>query len=100
MELAGVVDLHVHSAPDLRPRSIDDLAVAREARRHRLAGVLLKNHFAPTADRAAVVRLAVPGAPVYGGVVLNDTVGGLNEAAVVAAAGAGGRAVWLSTTSA
>lgn len=100
MNLSGVVDLHLHSAPDVRRRSIDDLTVAREAVSRGLAGVLLKNHHSPTAARAAVARLAVPGAPIYGGVVLNDFVGGLNPHAVDAAAWLGGRAVWLPTFSA
>jgi hypothetical protein len=100
MDLAGVVDLHVHSAPDLRPRSIDDLTVARRALAAGLGGVLLKNHFFPTTDRAALLRLAVPDAPVHGGIVLNDSVGGLNVAAVETAARGGARAVWLPTLSA
>ncbi|HET7768881.1 MAG TPA: DUF6282 family protein [Chloroflexota bacterium] len=100
MDLAGVVDLHLHTAPDVRQRSLDDLEAARAALAHRMGGVLLKNHHAPTAARAAVARLAVRGAPVYGGVVLNEFVGGLNPAAVAASVQMGGRAVWLPTFSA
>jgi len=100
MDLAGVVDLHLHTGPDVRPRSLDDLEAARAALRHKLGGVLFKNHHAPSAARAAVAQLAVPGAPVYGGVVLNDFVGGLNPSAVEASAALGGRAVWLPTFSA
>ncbi|MSQ43519.1 MAG: hypothetical protein EXR45_04850 [Chloroflexi bacterium] len=97
MNLRGVVDLHLHSAPDVRPRSIDDLTAARAALANGMRGVVLKNHLAPTADRAAVARLAVPGAPVFGGIVLNPSVGGLNPDAVEACARAGGRVVWLPT---
>jgi hypothetical protein len=97
MNLSGVIDLHLHTAPDVRPRSLDDLTAARAALSHGMAGVLLKNHHAPTAARAAVARLHAPGAPVYGGVVLNTYVGGLNPDAVHAAAALGGRAVWLPT---
>lgn len=100
MELEGVVDLHLHTAPDVRQRSVDDLGVARAAVERRMAGVLLKNHLLPTADRAALARLHLPGAPIYGGVVLNASVGGLNPQAVEAAAAFGGRAVWLPTYSA
>ena len=95
--LRGVIDIHLHTAPDVRPRSIDDLAAARSAVAHGLGGVVLKNHDAPTADRATVARLAVPGAPVFGGVVLNEGVGGLNPDAVLACAQAGGRIAWLPT---
>jgi hypothetical protein len=95
--LRGVIDIHLHSAPDVRPRSIDDLTAARAAVAQGMAGVVLKNHHAPTADRATIARLAVPGAPVFGGVVLNEGVGGLNPDAVEACAQAGGRIVWLPT---
>jgi len=100
MDLSGVVDLHLHTGPDVRSRSIDDLSAARAALAQRMGGVLFKNHHTPTAARAGVARLAVPGAPVYGGVVLNAYVGGLNPAAVESAALLGGRAVWLPTFSA
>jgi len=100
MNLSGVIDLHLHTGPDVRARSIDDLSAAREALAQRMGGVLFKNHHAPTAARAGVARLAVPGAPVFGGVVLNAYVGGLNPAAVESAAQMGGRAVWLPTFSA
>src|SRR5687768_7459036 len=100
MDLTGVVDLHLHTAPDVRQRSLDDLEAARAAVTRRLGGVLLKNHHTPTAARAAVARLVVPCAPVYGGVVLNEFVGGLNPAAVEAGVQLGARAVWLPTFSA
>ena len=100
MDLAGVVDLHLHTGPDVRERSLDDLTAARAARERSMGGVLLKNHHSPTAARASVARLAVPGAPVFGGVVLNEFVGGLNPAAVEASVQMGGRAVWLPTFSA
>jgi pyruvate formate lyase activating enzyme len=32
VDLTGLVDMHVHSGPDVRPRKLDDLAVAREAK--------------------------------------------------------------------
>ncbi|HEV2121750.1 MAG TPA: DUF6282 family protein [Chloroflexota bacterium] len=97
MNLSGIVDLHLHSAPDVRARSLDDLTAAKAARQHGMAGVLLKNHHAPTAARAALAQLHAPGAPIYGGVVLNTYVGGLNPDAVHAMAALGGRAVWLPT---
>ena len=35
--LAGSIDIHVHSLPDDRPRSIDAIDVARQARTRRSA---------------------------------------------------------------
>lgn len=95
----GAVDYHVHVAPDFAPRRITDLAVARRCLEVGLAGVGLKSHYAPTAERAAVVREAVPGAVVLGAITLNRSVGGLNPLAVEVAARLGARLVWFPTVS-
>ena len=99
-QLQGVVDLHVHSYPDRIPRSIDSIEVARLAKRHGLRALLFKNHFTQTASTAYLVRQAVPGIEVYGGVVLNSAVGGINPAAVESMARLAppfGRVVWMPT---
>src|SRR5206468_4944402 len=93
-------DLHVHVEPDLAPRRIDDLALARRFAELGLAGFVLKSHYAPTAERAAVVRAAVPGVDALGAIALNAGVGGLNAQAVEIAARSGARIVWLPTVDA
>ena len=50
--LEGAIDTHVHSAPDVIERKLDDLQVARQARERGMAAVVLKNHFLPTPLRA------------------------------------------------
>ena len=50
ISLAGVIDFHVHSAPDSRPRSVSDHEVARMAANADMRGIVLKNHFTMTAD--------------------------------------------------
>src|SRR5919204_503348 len=57
----GGFDLHVHIAPDVIERRIDDVALARRFEEVGLAGFVLKSHYVPTAERAAVVRGVVPG---------------------------------------
>src|SRR5260370_8998016 len=79
---AGAIDIHVHSDPDAFNRSLDDFEVARIAARKGMRGIVLKNHVAPTADRAALVSRAVPGLDILGGIALNRAVGGANPAAV------------------
>jgi hypothetical protein len=99
-QLQGIVDLHVHSDPDSMPRSIDALEAARQARQEGMRALLLKNHFAPTAQLAYIVSRAVDGIALYGGVVLNRPVGGINPAAVEQLArfkGGQGRVVWMPT---
>jgi hypothetical protein len=93
----GAYDLHVHVEPDLAERRIDDLGLARRFAELGLAGFVLKSHYAPTAERAAVVRGAVPGVRALGAITLNAGVGGLNAQAVEIAARGGARIVWLPT---
>lgn len=98
--LAGVIDIHVHSAPDSVPRSIDAIDLARMAKSRGMRALVLKNHYEPTASLAYVVRKVVPGIEVFGGIDLNLTVGGMNPAAVehmASITGGYGRVVWMST---
>src|SRR5262245_2446949 len=98
--LQGTIDIHVHSAPDNVPRSIDGLEVAKLARARGMRGVVLKNHYEPTATLAFFARKEAPGLEAFGGIDLNLTVGGMNPAAVehmTEMTGGWGRFVWMST---
>src|SRR5215216_2160202 len=70
----GTTDIHVHSDPDNRPRSIDAIDVAKLARSRGMRAIVLKNHYDPTAALAYIVRKEVPGVEVFGGIDLNLTV--------------------------
>ena len=96
----GAFDPHVHVAPDFAPRRITDLELAGRCLELGLAGFALKSHYTATAERAAVVRAAVPGVRALGTITLNHAVGGLNASAVEVAARQGARIVWLPTVSA
>jgi Family of unknown function (DUF6282) len=96
----GAFDLHVHVGPDVIPRRIDDVSLARRFRELGLAGFALKSHYVPTAERASVVRAAVPDVAAIGAIALNQAVGGLNPLAVEIAAREGARIVWLPTVDA
>ena len=98
--LGGVIDIHVHSAPDSVPRSIDAIDLARLAKARGMRGLVLKNHYESTAALAYVVRKEVPGIEIFGGIDLNRSVGGVNPAAVermVLMQGGWGRVVWMPT---
>jgi Family of unknown function (DUF6282) len=98
--LDGAIDVHVHSLPDDRPRSIDALDVAKLARERKLRAIVLKNHYDSTAGLAFLVRKVVPDIEVFGGIALNLPVGGINVAAVehmAALSGGWGRIVWMPT---
>ena len=98
--LAGAIDIHVHSAPDNTPRSVDAIEAARLARAAGMRAIVLKNHYDPTGGLADLVRKEVPGIDVFGGIDLNLTVGGMNPVAVehmTQVSGGWGRLVWMST---
>lgn len=97
---AGVIDMHVHPDPDVFGRSLTDIELATVARRKGMRGLVLKNHVVTTADRAALAMQQVPGIEIWGGIVLNSSVGGVNPAAVEwmhRMSGGRGKIVWLPT---
>jgi len=98
--LEGAIDFHAHAAPDGTPRKIDVLELARMAKAAGMRAIVIKNHYEPTASIAYVVRKAVPGIEVFGGISLDLTVGGVNPAAVewmTKVEGGYGKVVWLPT---
>ena len=99
-DLAGVIDIHVHSDPDSLPRSIDAIDLAKLAKQRGMRGLVLKNHYESTAALAYVVRKEVPGIEIFGGIDLNRSVGGINPAAIermVLMKGGWGKVVWMPT---
>jgi hypothetical protein len=78
-------------------RIVDDVTLARRFVALGMDGFILKSHYTATAERAGVVRAAVPEINALGAIVLNRAVGGLNALAVEVAAREGVRTVWLPT---
>jgi hypothetical protein len=95
--VAGAYDTHVHVSPDVVPRIIDDVSLARRFKEVGMAGFVLKSHYVQTGERAAVVRAAVPGIDAIGALALNAPVGGMNAVAVEIAGRSGARVVWFPT---
>ena len=103
--LSGAIDMHVHAFPDPEiDTGWDQINVARRATDAGMGGVVFKAHTFPTAMTAPLVQQAVdeyarsigkPPATVYGGIVLNNYVGGLNPASVEMAIKLGAKVVWL-----
>ncbi len=98
--LRGAYDTHMHISPDVVERRIDDISLAREFERLGMDGFVLKSHYGSTAERASVVRAAVPGVSVLGALSLNRAVGGINPLAVEVAAREGARTIWMPTVDA
>ena len=98
--IAGLMDTHVHTAPDVFGRALDDEEACILYRDRGLEALVLKNHVLPTADRAWFARKHVTGLKIFGGVVLNSPVGGINPDAVNwmwRMQGGFGRVVWFPT---
>lgn len=95
--LRGVVDMHVHTAGDVFPRLLDDVEAASMARDKGMRAIVLKGHVTGTADRAYVARQQVPGIEIFGALVLNSPVGGLNPEAVATAIRMGAKVIWGPT---
>lgn len=98
--IRGGYDLHVHVAPDVIGRRIDDIDLAHEFLKAGLKGFILKSHYTQTGERAKVVTKAVPGIQAFGAITLNHSVGGINPLAVEIAGRSGCKLVWMPTVDA
>jgi hypothetical protein len=105
--LAGVIDIHAHVAPETSmmnfKRAFDAIEAAQIARIYGMRGIVLKEHYTETGSWAYLVSQMVPGVEVFGGIVLNKAVGGINPTAVEAMAlerGKRGRVVYMPTVDA
>lgn len=95
--IRGGYDLHVHSAPDVLPRRMDDLEMAQRIIDSGMAGYAIKSHYFCTSERAQLVNKLYPGCHAVGTITLNQSVGGINPAAVEMAGRSGAKLVWFPT---
>lgn len=73
--LKGVSDIHVHAAPDVKARAIDELSFAREAQKAGYRSVMFKSNEWSCHDRVYLIRQALPGFACFGGLCMNRTHG-------------------------
>ena len=52
--LEGSIDVHIHSAPDIFPRIMNDVDLALSAKQEGMRAILIKSHVVITADRAEI----------------------------------------------
>jgi hypothetical protein len=98
--LEGAIEMHVHAAPDVSSRSVNDFELAKKAKELGMRAVVTKNHEFITNDRAYLVRQVIPGIEVFGGITLNESVGGISPYSVdlmLKFTGGCGKIVWLPT---
>lgn len=98
--IRGAYDMHIHSEPDVLPRKFNDIVLAEHAIEAGMAGVVLKSHYICTADRASLINQMFPDIKAFGGLVLNNSMGGMNPLAVDVAGRLGNKVVWFPTVDA
>ncbi|MGY3717956.1 DUF6282 family protein [Sutcliffiella cohnii] len=98
--LEGAYEFHVHSAPSIFNRKQTDWELIEDAKLAKMGGLVLKSHETSTAERAFLLKEKEPALNVFGGIVLNQHVGGLNPYAVETSLKMGGKVVWFPTLSA
>ena len=105
--MKGVIDMHVHTNPDLRLRAYDDFELADAAVRVGAKAIVIKSHLGFTVNRAYLTNQYVKrvygentGFTMHGGVVMNKVVGGINPEAVEKGLKLGAKEIWLPTQSA
>lgn len=107
VSLKGVIDMHVHTNPDLRLRAYDDFELTDAAVRVGARAIVIKTHQGVTMDRAYLCNAynrrmyhETNDFTMFGSITLNRVVGGINPTAVETALKLGAKVVWLPTASA
>jgi hypothetical protein len=101
--LNGAIDLHCHSGPSMIPRKLDHLEAARNGATIGLKAILVKDHHLTCLREIYYLDkyiLRGRGVQLFGGVPLNNSVGGLNPYAVDLGRKMGAKIVWMPTVSA
>ena len=107
ISLKGVIDMHVHSNPDIRHRAYDDFELMEAGIRSGARAIVIKTHQGTTVDRAylcnrhnELVHHGDNDFTMFGSITLNRQMGGINPSAVESGLKLGGKVVWLPTQSA
>ena len=101
--LRGFIDLHLHAVPSVADREVDaaDMALT-DAAEYGYRAFVVKDHLFPTMMPARIAErhIAKGGLHVFGGIVLNNSVGLFNLKAVDVACEMGAKFICLPTVSA
>ncbi|SHH09712.1 hypothetical protein SAMN02745245_00525 [Anaerosphaera aminiphila DSM 21120] len=103
VDLTNVFDMHVHTSPDIRERRYTDFDMLEAGLKIHARGIVLKSHHGTTMNRAFLCNLynkKVHGKnqfEMFGSVVLNNAIGGLNPVAVETGLKMGAKVIWLPT---
>ncbi len=100
--LKGVVDLHIHAGPSAAEREVDVAEMLKQAETAGYAAFVVKDHYFPTMLSAATAEKHVGNGSceVFGGLCLNNSVGGFNLKAIDMAYLMGAKFICMPTLSA
>ena len=83
--LKNIIDMHVHTNPDLRHRRYDDFELMEAGIRVGARAIVIKTHQGSTVDRAflcnrhnEIVHQGDNHFTMYGSITLNRQIGGIN----------------------
>jgi hypothetical protein len=100
ISLKGMFDLHVHAGPSIARRKFTALEALKLASREGMGGFLLLDHTYNTTMVAQVLNEMGYEAKVFGSILLNESVGGLNPSVVDTAIRLGTKQIQMPTYSA
>lgn len=107
VSLKGVIDMHVHSNPDIRHRAYDDFELMEAGIRVGARAIVIKTHQGTTVDRAylcnrhnELLHHGDNSFTMFGSITLNRQMGGINPAAVESGLKLGAKVIWMPTQSA
>ena len=97
--MQGAVDLHVHSGPSIMPRQVDHFQAVEEAAAAGMRGILFKDHHYSVAPFIPIMErvLGYHNVAMFGGLVLNNSVGGLDPYVVDSNLKHGAKLIWMPT---
>jgi hypothetical protein len=99
ISLEGAYDLHVHAAPSIIGRKLTSIEVLKLASSEGMAGVLLLDHTHNTAMAAEILNEMGHGTRMFGSILLDEAVGGLDPSVVEAAMQLGTKQIQMPTYS-
>lgn len=86
LSVKGALDLHLHCGPEAIPRKYDFIQLSRDLQKNQIGGAVIKSHFHSTAPWAYMAAVH-GGKNLFGSIVLNHYVGGINPHALLASLG-------------
>ena len=96
--LEGAYDIHVNASPDVVPRAMDVIQLAKAALEQKMAGLLVKDHTTATTGRVYVLNRLLEGTcHFFSSLALNAPVGFANSSAVESALRSGTDLIYLPT---